>query len=94
MVYTIISSIIISALYIYVSFKTREKYRSDIEFLKEKIKIQEEIIEKQQKIIEKQEEKPKITEEEKEKQEKIKKSFESLMGFDYEKALKGSDIKE
>lgn len=35
----------------------------------------------------------KLTDEQKKKQEELRKNFENLMGFDYEQALKRSDVK-
>jgi uncharacterized protein YnzC (UPF0291/DUF896 family) len=55
----------------------------------EKRKLQKRINELNEKNDKKEEIKPQLTEEEKKKQEKIKKSFNNLMEYGYEDALKG-----
>lgn len=55
----------------------------------EKRKLQLKINELSKKNEKKEENKPQLTEEERKKQEKIKKSFNNLMEYDYDDALKG-----
>lgn len=55
----------------------------------EKRNLQLKINELSKKNEKKEENKPQLTEEERKKQEKIKKSFNNLMEYDYDDALKG-----
>lgn len=55
----------------------------------EKKKLQKKIDNLNKKNLKKEAPKPQLTEEEKQKQEKIQKSFNNLMEYDYDTALKG-----
>lgn len=59
-----------------------------LEFI-EKRKLQKKIDDLNKKNLKKEAPKPQLTEEEKQKQEKIQKSFNNLMEYDYDTALKG-----
>lgn len=59
-----------------------------LEFI-EKRKLQKKIDNLNEKNLKKEAPKPQLTQEEKEKQEKMQKSFNNLMEYDYDTALKG-----